>query len=228
MSASIPAVVIAVSWLVWSLSVYGATTTFTANATVEGTIGVTLTGNLVRISLNTFHTFRPYVFPGQPEDSPLRLLIDRAFTFYQENFLGAIGSVNAYAAIALTVGALWFKRLTMTRRERLFWTAFLPFTLLVGIAIDGETSPSGMANICLQPLVYLAVTLVAARFVTLPRWARVMVWLGLLVDFVFGIALEAFMESQMKPWARTPNWDWKEREHLVYLGGRSQKVRHFD
>jgi hypothetical protein len=46
----------------------------------------------------------------------------------------------------------------------------------------------------------------------------VLVWCGLLADLILGIALEVYMESQMRAWARTPNWDWKEREHLVYLG----------
>jgi hypothetical protein len=221
---ALPAAALVAVWLAWSLREYGTTATFTANSTVEGTASATVTGNLVRISLNTFHTFWPYLFPGQPGDSPLRLLTDRAFTFYQENFLGAIGSVNAYVVMWIIGAALWstrfprFSRFQLSRRERLFWSAFIPFTILVGIAVDGETTLSGMANICLQPLVYLAATLVAARYLAFGRSVKVLVWCGLLADLILGIALEVYMESQMREWARTPNWDWKEREHLVYLG----------
>jgi hypothetical protein len=214
----LPGVALGAVWLAWSIGEYGAGTTFTANATVEGAASGGLRDNLVRISLNTWHTFRPYLFPGQPEDSILRRLTDRAFTFYQENLLGAIGSINAYAVVAILGAALVLKRSMISIRERRFWWAFIVFAILVGIAIDGETSPSGVANICLQPLVYMAVGLVAARYLMLGRGARTLVWVGLLTDFILGVALEVHMESQMKMWARTPNWDWKEREHLVYLG----------
>jgi len=215
---ALPAIAVGTVWFAWSIVEYGAGTTFTANATVAGTASGDLEGNLLRIGSNTWHTFRPYIFPSQPEDSTLRRLTDRAFTFYQENFLGAIGSINAYAVIAILVATLGLARTGLPARERRFWWAFIPFTILGGIAIDGETSPSGVANICLQPLVYLGVTLVAARYVLLSRGARVLIWAGVFSDFILGVALEVHMESQMRMWARTPNWDWKQREHLVYLG----------
>src|SRR5262249_43522512 len=156
-------------------------------STIEGTSSAGLSDNLVRISLNAFHTFRPYLFPGEPDSSPLRLLTDRAFTFYQENLLGGIGSVNAYVVIWIIGAALLGNHSRMLPRERRFWSAFVPITLIIGIAVDGETSPSGVANICLQPLVYLAVTLVAARYVTFGRTVRLIVWFGLVVDLIFGI-----------------------------------------
>jgi 4-amino-4-deoxy-L-arabinose transferase-like glycosyltransferase len=215
---ALPAVAIGLVWLAWSIVEYGTGTTFTANATVAGAASGDLNDNLLRIGSNTWHTFRPYIFPGQPEDSTLRRLTDRTFTFYQENFLGAIGSINAYAVVAILVATLGRARSGIPLRERRFWWAFIPFSILVGIAIDGETSPSGVANICLQPLVYLGVALVAARYILLSRGARILIWAGVLTDFILGIALEVHMESQMRMWARTPNWDWKQREHLVYLG----------
>jgi hypothetical protein len=214
---ALPAAALVAVWFTWSLREYGGTATFT-NVTFEDTASSSVRDNAVRIALNIFHTFRPYLFPGQPEDSRLRLLTDRAFTFYQENFLGGIGSINAYVGTWTIGTALWSKRSPLSRPERLFWAAFIPFTVLAGIAVHGATSPSGLANIGLQPLVYLAVTLVAARYRTFSRNVRMMVWCGLLADLVLGIVLEVHMESQMQMWARTPNWDWKEREHLVYLG----------
>jgi hypothetical protein len=215
---AVPAATPIIAWFAWSFSAYGLTTTLAANATVEGASQSDWQGNLVRIGKNIFHTFWPYLFPGHPDDSQLRLLTDRAFTFYQENFLGAIGLVNAYVVIGTLVATLWLRRSAMAPLERRFWLAFIPFTILVGIAIDGETTLSGMANICLQPVVYLAVTLVAAHYLAFSRPVRWLVWCGWLVDFVFGVALELYMESQMEPWARTPNWDWKAQQQLVYLG----------
>lgn len=214
----LPGAMLGLAWMAWSIATYGLTTTFAANATVAGTAQSDWVGNVVRISLNAFHTFWPYVFPGHPDDTPLRLLTDRAFTFYQENFLGAMGSVNACVVMATLVGVFWLGRSRMRMAELRFWAWFIPFTIVVGIAIDGETTLSGFANICLQPVVYLAVTLVAARMVTLPRPIRVVVTLGLVLDMVLGVVLELYMESRMEPWARTPNWDWKQREQLVYLG----------
>jgi hypothetical protein len=208
---------------VWSLVGYGAAATLAAHYTVKPQDYVSalatrsgLEENLTRISLNVFHTFRPYLWPGAPDDTPLRLLIDRAFTFYQENFWGAVGLVNAFVAAWLIGSALWSAPLP--RRDRVFWAAFIPFTLLVGIAVNEDPSPTGYANICLQPLTYLAVTLVAARYMTLSRGVRILVWCGLFTDFVLGVALEIHMESRMQMWARTPNWDWKEQHNLVFLG----------
>jgi hypothetical protein len=215
---SLPAATVMAVWLVWSLVDYGATATFMSNSTVEDTSRSGLEENLMRIAVNVFHTFRPYLWPGGPADTPLRLLTDRAFTFYQENFWGAIGVINAFVAAGLVGRALGSAGSRLSRRERVFWATLIPFTLLVGIAVIGLPSPSGLANICLQPLTYLAATLVAARYAALKRGIRILVWGGLLADFVFGIALEIYMESKMQMWARTPNWDWKEQQHLVFLG----------
>ncbi len=213
-----PGALLGLAWMAWSIAAYGVTTTFAANATVAGAAQSDWVGNAVRISRNAFHTFWPYLFPGRPDHTPLRLLTDRTFTFYQENFLGAMGSINAYVIVATLVGAFWLGRSSIGAAESRFWKWFIPFTIFVGIAIDGETTLSGFANICLQPVVYLAVTLIAARFVTFRRPVRVLVAVGLVLDMVLGVALELYMESQMEPWARTPNWDWKQRERLVYLG----------
>lgn len=218
MLVALPGALLGLAWMAWSIGAYGLTTTFAANATVAGTAQSDWVGNIVRISLNAFHTFWPYLYPGHPDDTPLRLLTDRAFTFYQENFLGAMGSVSAYVVIATLAGVFWLGRSRMRVAELRFWAWFIPFTILVGIAIDGETTLSGFANICLQPVVYLAVTLVAARMVAFPRPVRLLVAIGLVLDMMLGVALELYMESQMEPWARTPNWDWKQREQLVYLG----------
>ena len=215
---ALPAAALMAVWLVWSLVDYGATATFMANSTVEDTSRFGLAENLERIAVNVFHTFRPYLWPGGLDDTPIRLLTDRSFTFYQENFWGAVGVINAFVAAGLVARALGSAGSGLSRRERVFWATFVPFTLVVGIAVIGLPSPSGLANICLQPLTYLAVTLVAARYATLNRGIRLLVWCGLVADFVLGVALEIYMESKMQMWARTPNWDWKEQQHLVFLG----------
>lgn len=215
---SLPAIVLGGLWLTWSLLAYGAGSTFTGNVTVEAAASMGVRDNLVRIASNTLHTFRPYLYPGGAGDTPLRLLTDRAFTFYQENFIGAVGSINACVALGLIATACWSKPAVLSWRERRFWLAFIPLAVMFGIAVDSEVTPSGFANICLQPLVYLAVTLVAARYGTLSRTARIVVWCGLVVDFVLGVVLEAHMESQLQLWARSPNWDLKQDYHLVFLG----------
>jgi len=222
--AALPAVLLAAYWLTWTVSVYGPRSTFAGNVTVEAASTMTAVENLRRIAMNTFHTFRPYLFPGAPGDTPLRLLTDRAFTFYQENFLGAIGSLNAYVAIWIAVTLTCFARSRVPARERRFWLAFVPLAMVIGIAVDSEVTPSGFANICLQPLVYLAVTLVAVRFEGLGRGLRQLIWCGLAIDFVLGVGLEIFMESRMQAWTRTPNWDWKRDYHLVYLGDRALRA----
>jgi hypothetical protein len=215
---TLPALVLAGLWLTWTIREYGLDSTFTGNVTVEAAAAMSFRDNMIRIASNTFHTFRPYLYPGAAGDTPLRLLTDRAFTFYQENFLGAIGSVNAYVALGLLVMAYRSRPAVLSVRERRFWLAFIPLAVMFGIAIDSEVTPSGFANICLQPLVYLAVTLVAARYGTLSRPARIVVCCGLAVDFALGVVLETHMESQLRLWARSPNWDLKQDYNLVFLG----------
>jgi len=221
---ALPSAIFAGIWLAWSLSQFGAGSTFLANVTVQNAASMTFGENLVRIGLNTFHTFWPYVFPGSPDDSALRLLTDRAFTFYQENVLGAMGSANAVAVIWMLGTVCWRPRTPSAARDRRFWLAFIPLASLASIAVDSETTLSGFANIGLQPLVYLAVTFVAARYVTLARPIRLLLWSGLLLDFVLGVVLELHMESQMQAWARTPNWDLKSEGHFVFAGDVLRRI----
>jgi hypothetical protein len=214
-----PAVVLVGAWLAWTLSTYGADATFTGNVTVEAAAAISFWDNVLRIASNTFHTFRPYLYPGGPDDTPLRLLTDRAFTFYQENLLGAIGSINAYAALVMAAVALRGETSPVVdRRQRRFWLTFVPLAVILGIAVDSEVTPSGFANICLQPIVYIAVTFVAARYPTLSRPTRIVVWCGVALDFVLGVALEVNMESQLRSWARSPNWDLKRDYQIMFLG----------
>lgn len=114
-----------------------------------------------------------------------------------------------------------FHESRLPSRERRWWALFIPFEVVIGIAVVGERIHSGLAHICLQPLVYIALVLVAAEFPRLPRPVGLLLWLGLCVDFSLGVVLELYMEHAMEPWARSPNWDWKASEGLVYLGDRA-------
>jgi hypothetical protein len=214
-----PAVALGAVWIVWAAATYGIHQTLAGNVTVEAASALTPLENARRIALNTFHTFWPYMFPGHPNDSALRLLTDRAFAFYQENFLGAMGSIGAYVTLGLVFREL-FGRQRLAPVERRFWIIFLPLSIFIGIAVDSEVTPSGFANICLQPIVYMAVALLAGRFAGLARGIRFLLWIGMLADFVLGVVLELYMESQVLPWARSPNFDWKREYQTVYLGDR--------
>jgi hypothetical protein len=218
-AATTPALVLGAIWIVWAVQTYGGHQTFAGNVTVQAASALTPLENIGRITLNTFHTFWPYIFPGGPDDSSLRLLIDRAFAFYQENFLGAMGSAGAYVVLWLVWRDLVASR-PMPRFEQRFWMAFLPLSIFLGIAVDSEVTPSGFANIGLQPLVYMAVALLAGRFAGLSRPLRIVLWCAMLLDFVLGVVLELYMESQVLPWARSPNFDWKREYQLIYLGDR--------
>ncbi len=221
LGAVVPAAALLATWFGWAIARYGVRGTFLRNTSVAGTAPLGLQENLAKIGGNIWDSLRPHIFAGQPVDGPLRLLIDRVFMLYQVNLLLAMGSVGFLITGWLVVQAMRPSESRLPSRERRWWALFIPFEVVIGIAVVGERIHSGLAHICLQPLVYIALVLVAAEFPRLPRPVGLLLWLGLCVDFSLGVVLELYMEHAMEPWARSPNWDWKASEGLVYLGDRA-------
>ncbi|MEQ1870476.1 MAG: hypothetical protein ABL961_10675 [Vicinamibacterales bacterium] len=219
-SAVVPSVLLLSTWFTWAINHYGAVATFASNSTVADTAGQGFGENLLKIAGNVWDTFRPHLFAGQPDNTAFRLLIDRAFMLYQVNLPLALGSVGCVVTVwLLSKGLGPLSRLRSA--ERRFWAVFIPFEVVVGIATHGERIHSGLAHIGLQPLVYMAVALVATQIPTLTARVRMALGIGMLVDFVAGVTFELYMEHSMAPWAWSPNWDWKANEGLVYLGDRA-------
>jgi len=95
---------------------------------------------------------------------------------------------------------------------------FLVWIIAAGVGVHGARQTTGLAFIALQPVIYTALALVVGQMAILPIWVRRLFLAGLVIDFVAGVVLQVFMQSQMAVWARSPNWDWKREHGLVYLG----------
>jgi len=103
-----------------------------------------------------------------------------------------------------------------------FWVVFVGGVFFLGIAVHGALTEWGLAHICLQPLVLLAVGFLATQFPGLRFPLKCMVLVGLLFDFLLGIALHVhLLHSNIQPGLGTIttfNWQIKQRVGLVFLG----------
>jgi tetratricopeptide (TPR) repeat protein len=75
-----------------------------------------------------------------------------------------------------------------------FWTAFVCFTTVVGIAVHGPPAPAGAAQVCLQPLTLIGMTFLAANFWSIAHPARILLTLSIAAGVLPGIILQVRIE----------------------------------
>jgi hypothetical protein len=183
------------TWFGWSLAVYGPKATFASNTSVTSSQRYA-GGNLAKIEANLADS----VFPALLLHPKLMRLYrqpnragyvrDAAFSFYQLNLIFAMG---------LTGGpmVLWLFFKTSARagpQSRRFWLLLIPFSVLAGVAVIGESNPFGAAHLTLLPMEVLGLALLAAAF-PWSRAAAIILLAGCAVDFSLGIFLQARIES---------------------------------
>jgi hypothetical protein len=231
------------TWLAWSAAFFGLATTFGSNTAL--TPSAAYSGStLAKIALNVRDTFVPHPLSGVSlarfaQASRLGSLRDYVFVIYTGCLSAGIGSVGGLVAI----GLLFRSWRTGTRdRERLFWMLAVPFTTFVGIAVVAERCEFGTAAICLQPLVYLGLALLAVELARLPALVRWLLVAGAAVDLSFvllqfrcqslvyqviflpGGGVEVRGDEALSSQA-TLNWIGKEHAHLVFLGDRFEPAQ---
>ena len=86
------------------------------------------------------------------------------------------------------------------------------------MAVHGEQDDSGLAHICVQPLVYMAIAYVAANAWHYSLASRIALWMGTVVNLAVGVLLHLYLEHSVEDWARTPNWDLKAGAKVTFLG----------
>jgi hypothetical protein len=92
---------------------------------------------------------------------------------------------------------LWLFFKTSARagpQSRRFWLLLIPFSVLAGVAVIGESNPFGAAHLTLLPMEVLGLALLAAAF-PWSRAAAIILLAGCAVDFSLGIFLQARIES---------------------------------
>ena len=205
-------------WFLWSLQNYGLAGTLATNTTVTESAKFAWHENLLKIGMNILDTIVPHWWTGVPAGAPLRRLIDPPFMLFQNNLLFAPGPVVSVLAAWGISRRLISPRSPVRPEEKRFWSLFIPFAIVVGIAVHGERDDSGVAHITLQPLVYMAIAYVAANVWHYSLVWRIALWMGTVVNLAVGVFLHLYLEHSVEAWARTPNWDWKAGAKVTFLG----------
>ncbi len=210
-------------WLLYAVARYGLRATFASNTSATAATQFTWWENLAGIVPKFWKTLVPH--PLRTFDRSLldqtnswTLLRDQFFTLYQTNLLFAVGTP---ALVAL----LWLA--LRHRREFLLpplWLVALPAVTILGTAVHPGADEWGLVHICLQPLVPLALAVVAARLPELlpsagARLLATLLALGALADFTFGIALH--YSATALALNRPPDQDV-----LAYLGTLNRVARY--
>lgn len=206
------------TWIGWSASVFGLGETVGANTTAWSVRGHGVGDALLAVATNLVDTLVPHFLRGVPleaihQASTLGFARDLAFLVYQVNLPMALGVAGGPTVLWL----LW-RRLcrplsstsaaagapTRAARARALWLWCITCVTTLGVAVVGDRYPTGLAHICLQPLVFLGVVFLAVEAPALPRWARAALVVGCLVDLVLGIELHASMSAVAMQFDRIP------------------------
>lgn len=182
------------TWLGWSLDLYGAKVTFTANTSsglAPSMPAMERAGSLIG---NTYRTLVPaWLWEGMPpllqQESGMARLRDRWFCLYQLNLPFAFGFGGV-----VVLGRLLLDR-TSDGASLHFWGLLVPLVIMINAAVNPVPDSLGLTHIALQPLVLLGLGWIATNVHTLPpAWRRLWVG-GLVCDFSFGIALQFGVQS---------------------------------
>jgi hypothetical protein len=112
-------------------------------------------------------------------------------------------------------------------REQQFWRGLILVSFAVSIAAWDAVSDVGIAHICMQPLAYMGVTLLATYLPAMPTWFRALAVLGMAFDFLVGILLHFTMQRHtFTPGAPDPglikqaelNWLEKQAACFTFIG----------
>jgi len=208
------------TWFGYSVARFGVKTTLESNSTVTDSRRLSPRDNLLNVRDNVINTIVPYFMCDdfKPKGELRDVVIDVAFHAYRNNIIISMGSVGGILALLLSIRSLARRRPRVPLSERLFWILGVPLTFLLGVASHGMRNPFGLAHICGQSLTYLGVAFLASQAPKLPRVLKVLLVHGVIFDFIFGIAIELYLEGSTAEWTRSWNWLYKQDNHLEYLG----------
>ncbi|HZM69364.1 MAG TPA: hypothetical protein VFB95_03225 [Candidatus Cryosericum sp.] len=191
--------VVLAPWFAWSLATYGVDKVTTA---VKGSTGPapSISERAAVALLNMRDTIIPELLRDVPRDArrpPFSWGGIRKTTesLYQRNLILGLGVFGACLLAAELVRSRASRRSPLPRGERWFWIGLPAFTFVVGIAAYNSHEPGGIAFNAQRPLFLIGVAFLASRFEDWPRWLRGVCLAGLLIDFVLGVLVQAWMES---------------------------------
>jgi hypothetical protein len=192
------------TWFTWSTVTYGARSTFASNSSAKSALG-TPGSKSARIaknfSTNLYRTIVPH--PLRPDvhaslfAQPNRAgrIRDYVFLIYQTNAIFGMGLIGGPVILFLVCRGLRWRHTGGIESQNLFWLLFPPFCLILGIAVHPGPDLFGVAQVTLQPLILLGLTLLAGRLLSLKRLAVAAVVIGSLTDFGLGVILHTRVQS---------------------------------
>lgn len=177
------------TWFGWAVVTYGVGGTLFANTSVQAADS-SLFRQFGRIALNLRDTLVPHFL--RPLDttliaqtSPWGAWRDWCFQLYQTNLLFAFGSL-AWIVFALVVRRCW---LTTPAPVRFAWAGAVGAVVVLGVAVHGARDTWGLAHICLQPVVFFGLAVLAAKAAGAPRHWRLLLAAGAVLDLALGLVL---------------------------------------
>jgi 4-amino-4-deoxy-L-arabinose transferase-like glycosyltransferase len=188
------------SWFAFSVIVFGAHQTFRGNSTAAGFSDSKAPSAAKVITAHCYYSLLPFAVRDPslkvPQTNPpYGRVRDYWFRQYQTNLWGMIGSGGGLVALWLVIRSLRQDR-RPNALDRWFWLAFLPVTYIVGCAVvPPPIQTEGVAHACLLPLALLALTLIAAQFHRLPKWAKWTLAITRVWDFAIGVWFQLWMEG---------------------------------
>jgi hypothetical protein len=199
----LPQVVVLLPWLGFSLATFGLRGILATNTAVTDAAGMTPLENLGKIAGNCFDTLVPHFLRERPslivelmaQPNPSAALRDWWFAPLQVNFPMAVGTVTQVVAAGIAVWLLASSRSSCegTRRSA-FWAWLFIAGFLLGVAVHGARDMVGLAHICLQPLILIAVAATGAALPRLPWLVRLLALAGLAWDYLVGVMLQFWLE----------------------------------
>lgn len=191
---------LAATWFGWAARNYGLHATGATNTTVAYWSAQSPLQRLETTAGNIAGTLLPHPLHNVDlseftQPSKLGYLRDYWFCIYQLNLPLALGfsGLGVFLWSFFTSPASPAGRLP--REERRFWWWSVPAVIVLGVAVHTIPDPRGLAHICLQPLVIIALAWIAGRLPLLRPEAARIYGLLLFIDVVLGIVIHFMIQA---------------------------------
>lgn len=189
------------SWFIYAALAFGSQS-YSAGVKTTGIADSGIQADATRVLYNIFTSIVPHPFhPPKPNGrfNSLKNWDERHnyfFMMWQTTLPLMIGITAGPAAFFILVRRLWSPDWPR-RWEKQFWLFYLPFTFVIGIAVNNGRDIFGTAHVTLQSMAMMGTTLVAAFLLRLRPRTFNLILVGLVIDYGLGIFLHFNRQSRI-------------------------------